>query len=77
MMQEQIRRVVGQGNAEIVSEVKQGIAYREIIEKEEAERVELIVIGSRGKTGLLGHLGSVADRVSRAAKCPVLIVKGK
>jgi nucleotide-binding universal stress UspA family protein len=47
---------------------------------DEAERVlaDLIIMGSRGLTGL-PHLvlGSTAERVIRLAKCPVLTVKSK
>ena len=37
---------------------------------------ELIVIGSHGRSGLARWmLGSVAERVTRLARCPVLVVK--
>lgn len=41
-----------------------------------AESYDLIVMGTHGRTGL-GHLflGSVAERVVRAAPCPVLTVR--
>jgi nucleotide-binding universal stress UspA family protein len=45
---------------------------------EEAERIgaNLIVIGTRGLTGIKHvALGSVAERVVRHAHCPVLTVK--
>ncbi|MFQ5998178.1 MAG: universal stress protein, partial [Candidatus Bathyarchaeia archaeon] len=42
----------------------------------ESENVNLIVIGCRGLTGAKAFfLGSVSSRVSRYARCPVLIVK--
>ncbi len=75
MMEEQIRRVGASGVQSIFFEVKEGVPYREILNEEQAKKFDLVVIGSRGKTGLLGHLGSVADRVARGATCPVLIVK--
>jgi nucleotide-binding universal stress UspA family protein len=37
---------------------------------------DLVVVGSRGATGLAA-LGSVAERVSHQADCPVLIVRGR
>ena len=47
-----------------------------IIEMAEREDVELIVMATHGRTGLLRVLmGSVAEEVVRKAKCPVLTVK--
>lgn len=47
-----------------------------IIEIAERENVELIVMATHGRTGLLRLLmGSVAEEVVRKAKCPVLTVK--
>jgi nucleotide-binding universal stress UspA family protein len=41
-------------------------------------RVDLIVIGTHGRTGLSRVLlGSVAERVIRFATCPVLTVRGR
>ena len=47
-----------------------------IIEFARGERSELIVMGTHGRSGG-AHLmlGSVAERVIRAAPCPVLIVR--
>lgn len=42
------------------------------------ENYNLVVIGNRGETEAEAYsLGSVAEKVSRHAECPVLIVKGK
>ncbi len=39
-------------------------------------QAELVVVGSHGRTGLSRMLlGSVAERVTRMAHCPVLVVK--
>jgi nucleotide-binding universal stress UspA family protein len=63
-----------------------GLAVREVtregypatvIEEEvEREDADMVVIGTRGRTGL-GHmlLGSIAERVVQKAACPVLTVK--
>jgi nucleotide-binding universal stress UspA family protein len=48
----------------------------QILKLAERERIDLIVMGSHGRTGLSKLLmGSVAEGVMRRAKCPVLIVK--
>ena len=47
-----------------------------IIRLAEAEQVDLIVMGTHGRTGLSRFLmGSVAEAVVRGAKCPVLTLK--
>jgi nucleotide-binding universal stress UspA family protein len=47
-----------------------------IIRLAEAENVDLIVMGTHGRTGLSRFLmGSVAEAVVRGAKCPVLTLK--
>jgi nucleotide-binding universal stress UspA family protein len=53
-----------------------GTPYYKIIEVAEAEKVDLIVMATHGRTGL-GHLvmGSVAERVVRMAPCPVLTIR--
>lgn len=49
---------------------------KEIIEYSERENIDLIVIGTRGRTGFKKVLlGSVASGVLNFAHCPVLIVK--
>jgi len=47
-----------------------------IVEMARRENVEMIVMGSHGRTGLTRLLmGSVAEEVVRKAECPVLVVK--
>ena len=48
----------------------------EIVRLAEKENINVICIGTRGKTGLKRMLvGSVADRVIRYAHCPVTVVR--
>ena len=48
----------------------------EIVDYAERENIDLIVIGTRGRTGLKKMLlGSVASGVVTYASCPVLVVK--
>ncbi len=54
----------------------EGGPVHEIIDFAARERMDLIVMGSHGRTGLSRLLmGSVAEGVARRAPCPVLIVK--
>lgn len=53
-----------------------GYAAEEILKTAEAERVDLIVLGTHGRSGLSRvFLGSVAQRVLQFARCPVLTVR--
>ncbi|HUO41743.1 MAG TPA: universal stress protein [Methylomirabilota bacterium] len=58
------------------SKLVQGVPADEIVRIAQAEKVDLIVIGSRGLTEVRAFLlGSVSDKVTHHAKCPILIVK--
>jgi len=62
--------------AEVLRQAVVGIPYRKIVEVAEAERVDLIVMATHGRTGL-SHLlmGSVAEREGRTAPCPMLTIR--
>ena len=53
-----------------------GVPFQVIIETAHTAHVDLIIMGTHGRTGL-PHvlLGSVAERVVRLAPCPVLVVR--
>jgi universal stress protein A len=55
---------------------REGCPFDEIVKMAKYLKVDLIIIGSHGRTGL-AHLliGSVAERVVEHARCPVLVVK--
>ena len=59
---------------EPVMRIEQGSPHRRIVEVANGVRASLIVIGSRGRTGLAA-LGSVSERVVHRADCSVLIVR--
>jgi universal stress protein A len=62
-------------NAKVRREVEIGTPYKRIVDKAEAEGVDLIVMSTHGRTGLAHMLiGSVTERVLRRAPCPVLAV---
>ncbi len=53
-----------------------GIPFIEIIRAAKGKEVDLIVVGTHGRTGLDHVLfGSTAEKVVRKASCPVLSVR--
>ncbi len=56
--------------------VVQGIPFVEIIATAKKNDVDMIVLGSHGRTGITHMMmGSVSEKVVRKAPCPVLIVR--
>jgi len=62
----------------VVREVRHGTPFLEIIRYAKEKEIDLIVLGTHGRSGL-AHvlLGSVAEKVVRKAPCPVLTVRSK
>ncbi|MGA6992659.1 MAG: universal stress protein [Candidatus Deferrimicrobiaceae bacterium] len=68
------RHFSGYGNFDTM--LATGIPYREIIGKAREVAVDLIVIGTHGRTGVEHVIfGSTAEKVVRMAPCPVLSVR--
>ncbi|MGE0821883.1 MAG: universal stress protein [Candidatus Binatia bacterium] len=60
----------------IHTQVVIGDPFQEICRVAAADKIDLIIMGSHGRTGLRHVLlGSVAERVVRHAECPVLVVR--
>jgi len=60
----------------VVHRVMLGVAYSVIVEAAAQARADLIVMGSEGRTGAHRFfVGSVAEKVVRHARCPVLVVR--
>jgi universal stress protein A len=71
-------QAAGSGVAGAKSIVRTGVATHEIIEAAKELDVDLIVIATHGFTGWKHFaIGSTAERVARAAPCPVLVVREK
>lgn len=59
------------------STITEGTPFQTIIEAAESRKIDLIVMGTHGRTGLTHALmGSVAENVVRMAPCPVLVTRG-
>jgi len=66
------------GSVKITQLVEVGNPYFIIAEKIEQEQVNLVIMGTKGATGLEEVLiGSNTERVVRHAKCPVITIKKK
>jgi universal stress protein A len=58
--------------------IRTGAAFVEIIDYVKSESIDLIVIGTHGRTGIEHILiGSVAEKVVRKSPCPVLTIRPK
>lgn len=75
MLQEGVERLRAQG-IETEGHFVSGIPFLEIINAAKQHEVDLIVMGTHGRTGLAHvFLGSTAERVVQRAPCPVLTVR--
>jgi len=64
--------------ARITSAIKYGVAADVILNEQEEKTIDLIVIGSEGRTGLRRYLNrSIAEKVARKAACQVSVIKKK
>jgi universal stress protein A len=58
--------------------IRTGVTFVEIIDYIREEKVDLVVMGTHGRSGLEHILiGSVAEKVVRKSPCPVLTVRPK
>jgi nucleotide-binding universal stress UspA family protein len=61
---------------DVVSEIREGVPYKEVLAHAAENDVDAIVVGTHGKTGRdrIATLGSVTERVIKGADVPVLVV---
>jgi nucleotide-binding universal stress UspA family protein len=71
---EEAAAIIEAGGGEPVIELETGSAPRRIVEVAGRIGADLIVVGSRGLTGIKA-LGSVSERVVHRASCSVLVVR--
>ncbi len=61
---------------DIIKITRFGIPYHEIVNFAKEENVDLIVMGTHGRSGIAHFLiGSVTEKVIRTSPCPVLVVR--
>lgn len=62
----------------IIQEIRIGTDYEEIVNYSKEINADIIIIATHGRTGVLHTLlGSVAEKVIRFSKCPVLVISPK
>lgn len=73
-LEECVKKVKKLGNVDIIPVILKGLDYEEIIKYSEKNNIDIIVIATHGRTGILHTLlGSVAEKVIRYSKIPVLV----
>jgi nucleotide-binding universal stress UspA family protein len=66
----------GSRHVEIDFDLKKGVPAEVILDEQLKTGTDLIIIGSHGRKSIMKHLiGSVTDKVVRAAKTPVMVVR--
>jgi universal stress protein A len=70
------RQALDAGAPKVEAKLLQGFVAEEIVEYAKVGAFDLVVMGTRGRSGM-SHLlmGSIAERVVRLSPCPVLTVK--
>ncbi len=75
-LKEQLGKFSQSTEVEVVTRVRWGIPYDEILKEGVEQKIDLIVIASLGASGIAKYfMGSVARNVLKGSKCPVLLTK--
>jgi len=73
-LSEVVKKIKKIKDVEIIPVIRKGIDYEEIIKYSKEKKIDIVVIATHGRTGLIHTLlGSVAEKVIRYSKIPVLV----
>ncbi|WP_435346284.1 universal stress protein [Haloarchaeobius sp. HRN-SO-5] len=73
---ETVARLAGDDDVDVTTEVRHGVPQEEILDYADEHDVDMIVMGTHGRTGVGRTLvGSVTERVVRRATVPVVTVR--
>lgn len=73
-LSETVKKIRKIKDVEIIPVIRKGIDYEEIIKYSKEKKIDIVVIATHGRTGLIHTLlGSVAEKVIRYSKIPVLV----
>ncbi len=74
-LKELVDEIKEDSTVKIVEIMRHGVDYEEIINYAQEVNGDMIVIATHGRTGVFHKiLGSVAEKVIRYSKCPVLVI---
>ena len=75
-LQKMVEKSPGSKGVKIITDVRRGVPFEEILKTQQEQEIDLIVMAFHGRTGLkINPIGSVTERVTRGAGCTVLLVK--
>ncbi|OPY00542.1 MAG: hypothetical protein A4E61_01982 [Syntrophorhabdus sp. PtaB.Bin184] len=70
------KKVLGEVGIDVRKVVRTGVAFVEIIDYAKTEGIDLIVMGTHGRSGIEHILiGNVAEKVVRKSPCPVMTIR--
>ncbi|WP_144901482.1 universal stress protein [Halobellus captivus] len=74
---ERVADQAAEGGVDYTTAVRDGVPYRAILEYADENDVDLIVMGTHGRSGRdkLANLGSVTERVVENTQKPILVVR--
>ncbi|MBP1985662.1 universal stress protein [Halolamina salifodinae] len=73
---EEVTDAAAEVGVDVETNVVSGTAYRRILDHIDSENVDLVVMGTHGRSGVERFLlGSVTERVVRTADVPVLTIR--
>lgn len=74
-MKKAVSKINLKNGLQLIPVIRKGIDFEEIISYSVENEIDLIVIATHGRTGILRTLlGSVAEKVIRFSKIPVLVI---
>jgi nucleotide-binding universal stress UspA family protein len=74
-MTEIVEEINDDSEIDVIQIIRNGIDYEEIVKYSNESNADLIVLATHGRTGVLHTvLGSVAEKVIRYSKRPVLVI---
>lgn len=75
-LKKQAAAIVKSNKIKVIFDSKTGDPAEVILKEQSAKKIDLIVIASHGKSGIVRYLmGSVATKVAKSATCPVMLVR--
>ena len=76
LLEQELAKFPDTAGVDISFDIRKGYPSEEIVNDQKERAVDLIVIASHGRTGILKTImGSTADKVLKNASCPVLLVR--